>query len=231
MAKELPYFKFEPSEWITGNITLCSMEAQGLFVNLCAYYWIKDGNISLTNAKQRFSKCDALFEQLISNGILTLNNIENDIDVICIKFLDEQRDKFIDIVAKRSEAGKSAWGAKAEQKQSKSRAKDHIYNKDNNKDINILFDVFWNLYKRKQGSKKDCEKKWNKLTHEEHQKIIDTLPMFFASIRDEQFIPYPATYLNQRRWDNELSNSTIAMSVPSTYKNPTPDPHEILNWK
>jgi hypothetical protein len=72
MAKELPYFKFEPSEWITGNITLCSMEAQGLFVNLCAYYWIKDGNISLTNAKQRFSKCDALFEQLISNGILKM---------------------------------------------------------------------------------------------------------------------------------------------------------------
>jgi hypothetical protein len=98
--------------------------------------------------------------------------------------------------------------------------------------INISFDVFWNLYKRKQGSKKDCENKWNKLKDEERQKIIDTLPVFFTSIRDEQFIPYPATYLNQRRWDNELPRSHSAvMSVHSTYKNPTPDPTEILNWK
>lgn len=73
-----------------------------------------------------------------------------------------------------------------------------------NNEINILFDVFWDMYKRKQGSKKDCKKKWDKLSDDERQKIINTLPSFFASIRDEQFIPYPGTYLNQGRWNDEI---------------------------
>ena len=103
------------------------------------------------------------------------------------------------------------------------------------KRINIHFDVFWTTYKRKQGSKNDCAKKWIKLTDEERQKIIDTLPIFFASIKDEQFIPYPATYLNQRRWDNELPGSIKSSDpdkpYPVHYINPAPDERINPNWK
>jgi len=101
MAKELPYFKFQPSEWVTGDITLCSMETQGLFINLCCYYWIRDCNISLANAKQRFSNCFSLVEELLSKEIILLNDDEK----IIIKFLDEQMEKFIDISEKRSKSG------------------------------------------------------------------------------------------------------------------------------
>jgi hypothetical protein len=38
MAKELPYFKFEPAEYLTKDVS-CSLAAQGLFINLCSYYW------------------------------------------------------------------------------------------------------------------------------------------------------------------------------------------------
>jgi hypothetical protein len=34
MAKELPYFKFEPAEYLTKDV-FCSLAAQGLFINLC----------------------------------------------------------------------------------------------------------------------------------------------------------------------------------------------------
>ena len=40
MAKELPYFKFYPGIYITGDVTLCSLEAQGLFINICSFYWL-----------------------------------------------------------------------------------------------------------------------------------------------------------------------------------------------
>jgi hypothetical protein len=73
--------------------------------------------------------------------------------------------------------------------------------------INISFDTFWNLYNKKQGDKEACEKKWIKLTDTDRQKIIDTLPLFLSKITDKQFQPLPATYLNQKRWNDEISKS------------------------
>ena len=78
-------------------------------------------------------------------------------------------------------------------------------NKSKVKELNIEFSKFWNTYNKKEGSKPNCEKKWNKLSDEDRQRIIDTLPVFLSKIKDKQFQPYPETYLNQRRWDNEIT--------------------------
>ncbi len=75
-------------------------------------------------------------------------------------------------------------------------------NKDN---INIVFDIFWSLYNKKVGDKSACEKKWNNLKDTDRQQIIDTLPSFINTIEDKQYQPHPSTYLNQRRWEDELS--------------------------
>ena len=85
--KELPYFKFYTNEWITGDITFLDYEAQGLFINLCAYYWSKDATLTLKNAKRKFSDVNEnCFDQLIESDIIKINE-----DKIIIKFLDEQR--------------------------------------------------------------------------------------------------------------------------------------------
>jgi len=57
MAKELPYFKFFTGEWMKGDITICSMAAQGLFINICTFYWAKKGDLTLTGVEQRFNRC------------------------------------------------------------------------------------------------------------------------------------------------------------------------------
>jgi uncharacterized protein YdaU (DUF1376 family) len=74
--------------------------------------------------------------------------------------------------------------------------------------INIEFLFFWNLYDKKIGDKKKVENKWNSLKNEERQKIIDTLPNFLKTISDKQFQPYPETYLNNRRWEDEIQTTT-----------------------
>lgn len=74
--------------------------------------------------------------------------------------------------------------------------------------VNIAFSEFWNLYNKKVGNKDKCEKKWNSLKDAERQKIIDTLPGFIASIPDKQFQPHPQTYLNNSRWNDEISANT-----------------------
>jgi hypothetical protein len=86
MAKELPYFKFFVSEWSDGDVTLEDMEVQGLFINLCAYYWSNECNLTLTKAKKRFRNVSELgFENLIENKIISVKN-----DFIKINFLNEQ---------------------------------------------------------------------------------------------------------------------------------------------
>ena len=109
MSKELPYFKFFPSEWITGDVTLCSMEAQGIFVNILGFYWNKNCSMSLANAKQRFSKHIAGFNQLLESAIIKVDKDDN----IIINFLDEQMNEFIDVSEKRAIAGKKGGLAKA----------------------------------------------------------------------------------------------------------------------
>ena len=68
----------------------------------------------------------------------------------------------------------------------------------------VPFETFWNLYNKKLGSKDNCEKKWNKLPLEIQQKIIEILPEYLKSITDKQFQPYPETWINQKRWNNEI---------------------------
>lgn len=85
MAKELPYFKFFVSEWNDGDITLESFEVQGLFINICSYYWSNEGYIFLSKTKKKFKTLDENYNILIENKILKVEN-----DLITISFLDEQ---------------------------------------------------------------------------------------------------------------------------------------------
>jgi hypothetical protein len=73
----------------------------------------------------------------------------------------------------------------------------------------IEFDVFWNLYSKKVGSKDNCTKKWNKLDFETQKTIIEFIPKFLKTIKDKQFQPFPETFLNQNRWNNEIDDYSI----------------------
>jgi hypothetical protein len=83
MAKGLPYFKFTPSEWLTGEICFEDLETQGLFINICAWYWQRDGNLTVQDITKRYNKPTA-FNSLSIRFL----NIEN--EHIKIAFLDEQ---------------------------------------------------------------------------------------------------------------------------------------------
>lgn len=83
--KELPYFKFNCSEWISGSITLEDLTTQGAFINICAYYWFKSGNITLTEINRRLKLKQATINRLVDGNHIKLNG-----DIIEISFLREQ---------------------------------------------------------------------------------------------------------------------------------------------
>ena len=69
---------------------------------------------------------------------------------------------------------------------------------------NIDFIIFWDLYDKKVGDKNLCKKKWLKLSDENRNKIISILPEWKTQFSDKQFQPYPTTFLNQERWNDEV---------------------------
>ena len=101
MAKELPYFQFEPAQYLTGNIQFCSLEAQGLFINICAIYWQRECDLTLEQIKKKFNQNDLISELIKNDVIKTHNN-----GVIDIEFLDEQFDTITKSKSRLSEAGR-----------------------------------------------------------------------------------------------------------------------------
>lgn len=85
--------------------------------------------------------------------------------------------------------------------------------KKQNKELNELqekqFDKFWQAYPKKV-SKKEAQKSWKKINPslELFEKILKALEMVKQTEQWEKdngkFIPYPATWLNQERWTDEI---------------------------
>jgi hypothetical protein len=86
MAKDLPYFKFFCSEWSDGDITLETYEMQGIFINICSYYWSNECVLELSKLKKRFRNDIDLIDLLIKNDLLKQIS-----GFIKISFLDEQK--------------------------------------------------------------------------------------------------------------------------------------------
>lgn len=112
MSKEIPYFKFYIGEWFNGDITLEAYDLQGVFINICAYYWSKDCQLSLVNLKKKFRDIHIEIDTLIESNIIKV--IHEDVS---ISFLDEQlASKEVQTIANRVNGAKGGRPVKTENK-------------------------------------------------------------------------------------------------------------------
>lgn len=117
MAKELPYFKFEPNAWENGNIQMLSREDKGLFIDICSMYWSRLGDIPLK----------LVIQKLCAGNATALNPLcdEKIIEVIdgniFIKFLSEQLNEFEDVSKQNSKNAKEGWEKRRKQKEESER--------------------------------------------------------------------------------------------------------------
>lgn len=70
--------------------------------------------------------------------------------------------------------------------------------------INIEFEEFWKLYDKKTSPKESCQKKWEKLKDNERLLAMTYIPAYKISQPEKQFRKDPATFLNQKAWNNEI---------------------------
>jgi len=94
-------------------------------------------------------------------------------------------------------------------------------------------DNFWPQYPRKVG-KAAASKAWKKLTQAELDHVMDGLRRYKATEwqgREIQFIPHAASWLNGRRWDDDLASTPTRVS-PEPQKRPRNDFLEkVKRWK
>ena len=113
MAKELPYFRFNVSEWMNGDIEMENYESKGLFVDICAWYWFKDCSVTKVMLEKKFIDLEKL-TILFDSNIIKVEG-EN----LCIEFLNEQ----YDILSNRRKARQAAGSKGGKQKRSNAKAK------------------------------------------------------------------------------------------------------------
>jgi len=115
MAKDLPYFKFFVSEWNDGDITLEDYEVQGLFINLCSYYWSNECDLLFNKAKKKFKDApEDLWKTLFDNEII------KEVDGrLIIKFLDEQNEERLSKRVVKVKGGKASAEARRLKKEQK----------------------------------------------------------------------------------------------------------------
>jgi len=81
-------------------------------------------------------------------------------------------------------------------------------NVNEDKNINIDFDFFWNDYDKKVGDKSRLKSKWNKLSDNDRNQIMNYLPLYIDAVPDKQFRKNPETFLNNKSWLDEIVKRT-----------------------
>jgi hypothetical protein len=180
---------YESKKVNIGNLLLTCNRGESL---LSLDSWSK-----LFGKKWNKSKVRRFFDLLQNDSMIVLKNEQKTTRLTVCKYdtYQDMRNANETQVKRKRNASETQTTPTKESKESK---------EDN---INIQFNVFWNLYNKKIGNKDKCNTKWNKLTNEERQKIINTLPIWITQFKDKQFQPYPETYLNNKRWNDEINNN------------------------
>lgn len=92
------------------------------------------------------------------------------------------------------------------------------------------FDDWWSVYDKKVD-RKACEKKWEKLSHPDKERIMIHTPNYVDSTPKKEYRKNPETYLNNRSWENEIIDNgkqASNKSESSTY-NPATRAAELFN--
>ena len=91
------------------------------------------------------------------------------------------------------------------------------------------FDKFWTLYPRKVA-KLSAQRSWKRLTNKNIDSIFKVLHEHLIrwKFKDIQFVPHASTWINQRRWEDELESLPSDKNLP-VYKNLEKDRKKFLN--
>tara|TARA_R110000782_G_scaffold20221_1_gene54814 strand:- start:9 stop:713 length:705 start_codon:yes stop_codon:yes gene_type:complete len=220
MAKDLPYFKFFCSEWNDGDITLEDYNVQGVFINVCSYYWSKECNLESKMLFKRFKNVKEDINILITEGHI------KDVDgFIEINFLDEQLGERGKLSKQNSKNAKKRWVEKREAErllcernanasvpQCEEGTENMQYREEKKREEKkrkenrlLEFETFWKTYAKPEGKKKASDK-FLILPKKDVDKILLVVKDYVSSTPDKKYRKNPTTWLNGEHWNDEITS-------------------------
>ena len=224
-----PAFQFYPKDWLTDPDVVCmSMAQKGAYITLICYCWRED---KLPNNEDYIRKLlgNVPKWKTLWNGIK--NKFEIQGDYLVHPRLEKEKIKQENHHRKKSMAGtkgmEKRWGktqnidntvtgvliTKNNSSSSTSSSIAHF------SDIyTSSFNEFWEIYPRKVGKKKALQE-WNKINHDDEllTRILESLEKQKQTQQwdNKQFIPHPATWLKENRWDDIIETESYREGLES----------------
>lgn len=205
MKKDLYWFKFIPDNWLIGDITMEDYEVQGVFINLCAYYWKRGENgVAMGRLRARYREVKVeIWDRLTESDVIKIDDNHN----VTIKFLDDQRAEILKEKEFLSNSGKKGaekrWGGNSK------------LDIDIDTDIKLEpkkedkeFKIFWNNYheitKQPKSDKEAAIKKWKSLNNSEKKLASENIHKYFKSLSDKKYCKKARTYLGDKNFNDEF---------------------------
>jgi uncharacterized protein YdaU (DUF1376 family) len=126
------------------------------------------------------------------------------------KRADEEISKFHLKSDRAKTANKIRWGSKMDEKSDPIQIATNNHKPiTNNQEYIDRFNVFWKQYPRKVA-KPNAEKAWLKIKPDDVvlKKMLDAINRQGLAGREMQFVPHPASWLNAKRWEDEITAPT-----------------------
>jgi uncharacterized protein YdaU (DUF1376 family) len=218
-----PYFQFYPDDYLSSpGVTTCDLADEGVYIRLLSYSWKHDG-CQLPDDMQYLKRlCKGVREERLRR---VLSQFFVRIELETSKFYWRNLRLFTEfckangVSIKRSEAAKLRWDKEKQYAiavnvhMQKGMQNDAIPEARSQKPYTInhtpeQFGRFWSVYPRKTA-KAVALKAWVKINPENDlfEQIIRAVEQQKKSAQwkkdSGEFIPHAATWLNQRRWEDE----------------------------
>jgi hypothetical protein len=220
-----PSLQFYPNDWIGDTeLSMCSAVTRGIWITALCRMWHAKlcGSLSGTRAQMcrilactddEFTEFEIEIKQTnfgnltVANKILTLTNRRLVKDEKVRKANAERQKRHYD---KKQQPTNEEPNEKVTAPSSTSSSSSTSNKEKTSKKENSFFDIFWLAYPKKQG-KGAARKSFKKLNPSKalFKKILTAIKQQKKSDQwlkeDGQYIPNPATWLNQERWGDELN--------------------------
>ena len=208
------------TDTFTAETVHLTNEAQGMYIRLICFNWTKNAKPFTTESAYRICQCrlDECRDMvdLVLNEFFILGKDKN---TWTHKRLTAEHEYLTAKYKDRSEAGRKGGLAKSDNASSKFIAPIPIPKPIPNKNMQSIFEKFWSLLDVKKGSKFLAGKRY--ATHcagMEPTDIALAFNRYASTVKDKEFLAHVSTWINQRRFEDEVNNKVDIVNIVSRLK-------------
>lgn len=213
--KTLPYYKLYPSDLMSKTARLTD-EQFGAYIRLLNEQWLS-GDIPLVESPDGAGALRMICESADRSWPAIQKYFDIDGDGMKNPRMEKERIKAIDLYNKKVKAGRSSRApdiapdiAPVDITHNSELITKELKKSEHKKRVEALFLDFYSDYPKKVG-KAQAQKAFHKISPDDDlfNVIITALKNHTRKWDDPKYIPHPATWLNQKRWEDALEVPTL----------------------